>query len=370
MKIFSKSFLKKLFVSGMVTFVLLIIAEIILSWLQIFPSDYYTNTPNSGFTWEINPEDIIGIHQDSEISFDDLGARSISNHEDATHKIVAFGGSTTACFALTQEKMWTAHLERNLGDSYWVGNFGRPGNNSVHHVLQFEHILKKPELQDVEAVLIMQGVNDFVAHLISPESYIEYPQASLNRIAFQHMPDDEHLPFYKRLTLYKLLARAKNNMMYYIKYKGHINQAVTSIKDIKKQVPTVTELPDLTSGLDHYEKNILNLIAQARAKNIQLIFTTQATMWKPDLEPKYQDLMITSGFLNNTSFYSVPALYKGMKAFNERLKAVCKRENVPCIELDLPKTTESFYDDFHFNESGAALTGKQLSQSLKTLLKK
>ena len=136
-----KKFLKKLAFSGIFTIILLVLIEIILSFLQIFPDDYYTGTPNSGFTWKINPEEIIGIHQDSEVSYDEFGARSISNYQDATHKIVAFGGSTTACFALTDSKTWTALLDKKMGDSYWVGNFGRPGNSSNHHVLQFKHML-------------------------------------------------------------------------------------------------------------------------------------------------------------------------------------------------------------------------------------
>ena len=111
------------------------------------------------------------------------------------------GGSTTACFALTQEKTWTALLEGKLGASYWVGNFGRPGNNSNHHVLQFKQILKKPDLKDAKTVLIMLGVNDFVAYLISSERYVNSTNQELDRLAFQHIPNED-LPFYKKLTLY------------------------------------------------------------------------------------------------------------------------------------------------------------------------
>jgi len=92
-------------------------------------------------------------------------------------------------------------------------------------------------------------------------------------------------------------------------------------------------------------------------------------MWKPNLEPQYEELMITSGFQNNEAFYSTTALYGGMELFNQRLKTICKQNNIPCIDLQLPKTTESFYDDFHFNESGAELTSDQISEKLKVILK-
>lgn len=368
MKFFSKKFIKKLAFSGIVTIILLIIAEIVLSLLEVVPTNYYVNTPNSGFTWEINTDEIIGINQNSEVSFNSLGARTISNYEDASHKIVVFGGSTTACFALTQHKTWPALLEKNLGDAYWVGNFGRPGNNSSHHVLQFEHVLDKPELKDAKTVLIMQGVNDLVGYLISSERYLNMPEDKLKRFAFQHVPND-HLPFYKRLTLYQLAGRAKQNVIFYFDHKDHLTKTVLDIRNLRKESELISELPDLNAGLAHYEKNIHNLIQQAKAKNIQLVFVTQATMWKPDLEPEYEELMLTSGFQNNEAFYSTKALYGGMELFNERLKTVCKEQNIPCIDLQLPKTTESFYDDFHFNESGAKLTADQISKELKKILK-
>lgn len=360
--------LKKLAFSGIFTLILLIVAEIILSFFNLFPADYFTMTPNSSFTWKINSDEITGIHQDSEISFDELGARSISNYKDASHKIAVFGGSTTACFALTQSKTWTALLEKKLGNTYWVGNFGRPGNSSNHHVLQFEHILAKPELNDVKTVIIMQGVNDLVGYLISSERYLHLPEQKLKNIAFQHVPD-ENIPFYKKLTLYKLARRAKTNITFYFKHKDYLTQAVQDIKTLKSQAEIIQELPDLTTGLNHYEENTKQLIKLANEKNIRLVFVTQATMWKPNLEQKYEDLMVTSGFMNNEAFYSTEAFYYGMEAFNERLKTVCNEYNISYVDLDLPKTTESFYDDFHYNESGAELASDQISQALKVWLK-
>ncbi|MGK0422208.1 MAG: lysophospholipase L1-like esterase [Polaribacter sp.] len=363
-----KKFLKKLVFSGVFTLVLLVSAEIILSFFQVFPNDYYTMTPNSGFIWKINSEKITGIHQDSEVSFDEIGARSISNYQDKKNKIVVFGGSTTACFALTQSKTWPALLEKKLGDSYWVGNFGRPGNSSNHHILQFKYILEKPELSSVKTVVIMQGVNDFVGYLISDERYINSTDEELEKFSFQHIPDD-YLPYYKQLTLYKLALLAKKNMFFYFKHKDYLTKMVEDIKILKQKSKIIEELPNLTAGLNHYEENIKQLIQQANEKKIKLIFVTQETMWKPDLEKKYEDLMVTSGFANNEAFYSTKALYGGMEIFNQRLKMVCDQNNIAYVDLKLPKTTESFYDDFHFNESGAELCSEQISKELKMILK-
>ncbi|WAC03774.1 SGNH/GDSL hydrolase family protein [Lacinutrix neustonica] len=275
--------LKRLLIVGASSFILLVFVEFTLSFFQLIPSDYYTMTPNSGFTWKIDSKEITGIHQDSEVSFDALGARSISKYQDKEHKVVIFGGSTTACFALTQSKTWPALLENKLGPSYWVGNFGRPGNSSNHHILQFEHILNKEALSNVHTVLIMQGVNDLVGYLISSEQYINSPKPKLKRIAFQHLPDG-NLPFYKKFTLYKLARRAKKNISFYFNHRDYLTKTVQDIKSLKKQSNIIDTLPNLKTGLNHYEKNITQLIKRAKEKRINLIFITQATMWKPNLE--------------------------------------------------------------------------------------
>lgn len=369
MKYFSLPFLKKLAFSGLVVVILLVLAEIILSALKIFPDDYFTMTPNSGFTWIINPDEIEGIQGDSEIAFDALGARSTSDIEDKAKKIAVFGGSTTACFALTQEKTWTALLEKKLGNDYWIGNFGRPGNSSNHHVLQFQHILDKPELAEVKTVLIMQGINDFVGYLVSSEEYLHSSEKELAKFAFQHTPPNENASWRLRSTLYRLLHSAKKKIQFYFSHQEYLTKTADDIRALRTPDVMVDSLPSITPGLERYQKNTEDIIAQAKAKNIQLIFITQATMWKPNLEPQYEKLMLTSGFKDNEKFYTTEAFYHGMEAFNAKTIAICKENNIPCIALDLPKTTASFYDDFHFNESGAELLSEQLSTALKGLLK-
>ncbi len=356
--------LKKLFFSGILTIILIIVSEIILSYFQIFPNDFYTATPNSSFVWKINSEQIAGIEGDAQVSFDELGSRSISNFKNKEHKIVALGGSTTACFALSQKKTWTALLEEKLGETYWVGNFGRPGNSSNHHVLQFEYILKKKELKDVKTVLIMQGGNDFVGYLISPKKYLDNTSGAMWRAAFKHLPNDAHTQFKEKLAFYKLLKNAKRNISFY-RFNGTLTQKANEIKLLRKEAKMVEKLPSLEISLKHYEENIQKIIDKAKERNLHVVFITQATLWKPNLEKAYDDLLITSGFKNNTSFYTPSALSTGMIFFNERLKKVCLENSVDCIDLEIPKTTEAFYDDLHFNESGAKLVSNQIHEFLR-----
>ncbi|MHA7057569.1 SGNH/GDSL hydrolase family protein [Aquimarina sp. M1] len=352
---------KKMLFSGIFLLILLIVLEVILSLFQPFPDGFYTGTPESGFIWEINSDEIIGIQGNSEVAFDRLGARSISDFSKKANKIAVFGGSTTACFALSQQLTWTALLEKKLGDSYWVGNFGRPGTSSNHHVLQFKHILAKPELEDVKTALILQGGNDFVGYLVSPQRYVNSSGSQLKKIAFQHLPKKEY-SFLQKLVLYKLIKKAKQSISFFFYHKKSLTTVANEIKLKRQQSELIEDLPMLTDGLDHYERNTQEIINLAKERGIQVIFITQPTMWKKNLEPEYEKLLLTSGSANSDDFYSTAALSTGMSVFNERLKTVCDRNNISYIDLDLPKTTESFYDDLHFNESGAELVADKVFQ--------
>ncbi|WP_044400316.1 GDSL-type esterase/lipase family protein [Lacinutrix sp. Hel_I_90] len=360
MKYLKPLFLKKIAFSAIFFIVLLILAEVILSCLKIFPDNYYTNTPNTSHKFRENPSKIDGISGTYEIAYDSLGSRSVSDYSKATHKIIAIGGSTTICAVLTQEKTWTALLDKKLGDSYWVGNFARSGNSSNHHVFQFQHILDKPELKDTKIVLMLVGVNDCRGYLISPDKYMHMPDIDVKKRAFKHIPNSE-LPFLKRQTLFKLAKQAKQRIHFYSQPRRPIDYLET----YERQIKPITKLPDLTDGLNHYEHNLKKIIKEAQKRNISIIFIAQPTLWQKNLSDKYQTLLAARSYYNKTPLYTGEALNEIMTIFNKRLINVCNKYNVPVIDLQLPKNETIYYDDMHFNESGAEVVAAKVHSFLK-----
>lgn len=353
-------FLKRIKYYTISTLIILVIAEVVLSLLNIFPNDYYTNTPNVNHKYPENPSKIDGISGSYEIAFDYLGSRSVSDYSKATHKIVALGGSTTICSALTQEKTWTALLDKKLGDSYWVGNFARSGNSSNHHVLQFQHILDKPELKDTEIVLMLVGVNDCRGYLISQDRYMHMSDLDVKKSAFKHIPNSE-LPFLRRLTLFKLAKQAEQKIRFYTQPRRPLDY----LEKFENKTEPMTKLPDLTDGLNHYEDNLKKIIKEAEKRNIKVIFITQPTLWQKDLLDKYKTLLAARAHYNKTPLYTGEALNKIMTIFNKRLMTVCNQYNIPVIDLQLPKNETIFYDDMHFNESGAEVVTAKVHSFLK-----
>jgi hypothetical protein len=129
------------------------------------------------------------------------------------------------------------------------------------------------------------------------------------------------------------------------------------------------ELPDLSSAIKEYDRNINKLIDIAQEKSIRLIFLTQPTMWKPDLPPELNALLWLGGIGNfqkesGNTYYSSEALERGMKKYNDTLLRICQERQVECIDLEpvLEKDTTVFYDDVHFNESGARKVSGILSK--------
>jgi len=354
------SFFKKIKYYTIFTLIFLVIAEVILSLSNIFPNGYYTNTPNVSDQYSKNPSKIDGISGYYEIGYDVLGSRSVSDYSKAAHKIVALGGSTTICSVLTQEKTWTALLDKKLGDSYWVGNFGKSGNSSNHHIFQFQHILDKPELKDTEIVLMLVGVNDCRGYLISKDKYMHMPDLEVKKSAFGHIPNSE-LPFLKRLTLYKLAKKARQRILFYSQPKRPLDY----LEKFEGQTEPITKLPDVTDGLNHYEHNLKKIIQEAQKRNISIIFITQPTLWQKNLSDKYKTLLAARSHYNKTPLYTGEALDEIMTIFNKRLMSVCEKYNIPVIDLQLPKNQTIFYDDMHFNESGAEVVAAKVHSFLK-----
>ena len=355
-----KKLFKKIKYYTVFTFISLVIAEVVLSFLNIFPNDYYTNTPNASNTYIENPSKIDGISGAYEIAFDSIGSRSSSNYSKATHKIVAIGGSTTICSVLTQEKTWTAVLDKKLGDSYWVGNFANSGNSSNHHVFQFKHILDKPELRDTKTVLMLVGVNDCRGYLISKDKYMHMPDIEVKKSAFKHVPNSE-LPFLERLTLLKLAKKARQRILFNIQPRRPLDY----LKKFESKTEPITKLPDLNDGLNHYEHNLKKIIKEAKKRNVSIIFITQPTLWQKNLSDKYKTLLAARSHYNKAPLYTGEALNKIMTTFNKRLITVCNTNNIPVIDLQLPKDQTIFYDDMHFNESGAEVVAAKIHSFLK-----
>ena len=230
--------------------------------------------PNSSFTWEKDSL-IKGINEDAIVSFDQFGARSVSDHKKKEKTIMVIGGSTTACYSLTQNNTWTALIEKKLPSEFWVGNFGKPGNHSFHHVEQLKHIIEYPDLPPVKTAIVLMGVNDLSACLIDEKRYYSLSDYEIKLAAFAHIPDYE-LPWHRRLTIFKLIKRAKQNIKAAL-INDSYGELLTKHRRLRQEAVKVDRLPNLNIGLQAYENNIMKMIELTNKHKINIVFVSQGS---------------------------------------------------------------------------------------------
>ncbi|MFC1823874.1 SGNH/GDSL hydrolase family protein [Thermodesulfobacteriota bacterium] len=283
---------------------------------------------------------------------------------------MALGGSTTECLYLDQSETWTSLLQETLNgatqnQSVWVGNAGMSGRTTRHHLMAFQY-MPFGEFK-IDAVILLIGFNDFTQRLARGNQYdrnfLESSKAKkklmTETFTGSNLRDPDE-PFYKNIAIVQQFKKVRKLIrsekiqdeagMNYIAWRGYRRNAVEIID----------ELPLLSSALAEYAKNINDIINLAQMHSVRLIFMTQPTLWRANLDERLNALL-WFGWLgefhrnNGNAYYSATALQEGMHLYNETLLQVCKKRNMECLDLApmLEKDTSVFYDDVHFNENGA-----------------
>lgn len=346
---------------------------------------YYVLWPRTRLVFRPAPGVMPGVEGESNYITNSEGVRGDELTRDFTYRILAVGGSTTECLYLDQAEAWPQLLQGRLnegrqGRKVWVGNVGRSGLNSRDHVVMLRRLLERPH--DVDAVVLLVGVNDLNMRLRQDDSYdpdfMLRPDAERQLLPrnFSVIPDDGSLPFYKRTATWRLLADARAALSPARYSEGAIQDKAglvyVTLRERRRSAPVIRRtLPDLTSALGEYARNINAIIDLARSKSVRLILLTQPVMWRRDMPPRLNELLWMGGvgdFLNSAGkdYYSADALAEGMDIYNETLLKVCRERRAECFDLAplVPKDTDAFYDDVHFNEAGARVVARALADYL------
>jgi lysophospholipase L1-like esterase len=283
--------LRRLAIVAFTALTVIVLVDVVLTATMSSHNDYLTATPNSGFVWKMNDRLIPGINGTSSVRFNSIGARSSElKKNDARIKIVAIGGSTTACFALNQEKTWTNLLEKKLGANFWVGNFGRPGNNSGHHVLQTQFILNKKELEHTKYVILLIGLNDLCGYLDNSSKYLsDYSNLNYRLAAFEHLPN-KNLPWLRTRFLFKTMKNVKRKIGFLIS-AGTFPEAIQKAREKRFTSKKTKTLPDLTLGISKYQKRLSQIIQNCKEHGVQPIFFCQIVMWSDRLSSELEKLL-------------------------------------------------------------------------------
>jgi len=310
----------------------------------------------------------------SQFTINALGMRGDPFREEQRYRVVALGGSTTICALLDDSDAWPRVIQSRVNaqldpHALWVGNVGRPGHGTWHHLEQMEQMLAQPP--ELDAILILVGANDMMISLNMQFGFgapnRAAPPASAAPAAqpprenwsgtFSVTPWKTNAPFYRLpgisewLSRRLLLPRLRGNeidrrgQMFVIR-RGY-RKAASRYRD---------SVPGRAADLGVYREQLLNLADIAERRGKRLIFITQPSLWRDDLTPAESDRLWMGGPpRGGAEFFSAGALASAMERYNRALLDVCRERDLECVDAAsaLPRDTSIHWDDIHFTVNGS-----------------
>jgi len=273
-------------------------------------------------------------------------------------RIFLVGGSTTECFyiddslsmnSIVQNEL-NAHLPR--GTYAKVYNAGKSGNAIDDHISMMVHRIV--HLQP-DVVVVFAGINDLTKSIYhaDPLHFVELdtlaPQWTLGsqlRFAATELQLSRRLYY----LLKPLASKSPTEVFEEIPAKSGYRERVA----IRKSAPRTDARPRVDG--EAYRTNLRTLVGVAAAHNVALYLMTQQTTWNgPDpVSREWQWMLYRDGVV-----YRPDYMDEALESLNDRMREVAAAAGIPVYDLArlVPKTSEFFYDDVHFNVRGARMAG-------------
>ncbi len=366
--------------------VLLVSCIIVLAIVEgasrlLIPNLYFVWPPN--FSARFDAGGVInGVAFPGELTINAAGMRGDLPTDATEYRILAVGGSTTICVYLDDARAWPSLLQQQLNQSigrkaFWVGNVGRPGHNTVQHILQVEKLID--QYPDIDSVVLLLGINDLIAYLLS----VTYPEQSLLPdahqklvMSFSFFPGwDDDTPWFernligrvRRLSTWRPLPGTSD--LRPMDEKGNF---VASLRGFRQRAGQIRrDLPDLSAGRLEYAARLREIAKIAKRRGVRVLFMTQPTLWSASLSAEQRKLIWAGGpplhqLRDGATYLAVEALAEGMAQFNDTLLSVCRDENLECLDVAvmIEHSPTLMYDDAHFTDRGSALLASQMAEYL------
>lgn len=366
-----KDIVLRLLLATLIALFLFFVIEIGLRIRFGVDKEYFVWYPNMSYSYTMDSKVYKDVSPQITVNINSVGARADSIDPQNDMQIIAIGGSTTECNTVDQTKTWTSLLQRMLSDrlnaNCWIGNFGKSGTDSNHHILQSETIFKKELLKEASHTLYLIGFNDAMRSLRHPKRYLDTPELDLNIKGFMVVPN-RSLPFVRSLAIYKYLKSRKFYNSINNKTIKEIDEKQKELRNTRLSAGLIDTLPDLQMHLKRYKENIKHLIAINERYEKTPVFITQPVVWRQNLDVEVLQSLFFDVY--GEKVYSVSVLENLMERFNTALKEVCEEMHVHCIDLAQSSQVKWFYDDCHFTLTGNQEVASHLYDEIKILVDK
>jgi hypothetical protein len=324
-----------------------------------------------------------GIHGVSTFTISDVGLRAPPLPSDPeVFNIIAMGDSTTKELYLDDSETWPYLMMEEINTRrpeapVWVGNAGHSGGNAVAHLILMEIL---PVVDKADLLIFLIGFSDFQPAMtlaggptqeVMERHAVEFRRQVLRGGGWVRPPR----PYFKHSHVYQLFRDSKIAQLAALVPPDVFGQLGVGpgpfyemVRRQRAEAPVVP-MPPLDTNLEDYRQRIVSLGSSCRARSVRCLFLTQPSMFRDDLTPDEESLL-WFGWVNRASmdrgYVSAGDMATGLALFNQTLLEVCLRDGLECYDLapQVPKDTSVFYDDVHFNEGGARLVARLLTDYL------
>jgi hypothetical protein len=106
------------------------------------------------------------------------------------------------------------------------------------------------------------------------------------------------------------------------------------------------------------------MVGICQAHNIRLVLMTQASSWNSSIDPEIKNWQWM--LYRNGVTYRADLMEEALESLNNVTRQEAAEHSVPLYDLarSVPKSSDFFYDDAHFNVKGAEWVGKNLASFL------
>lgn len=307
-----------------------------------------------------------GIEGDNVFTTNNMGFRGedlLMPKPPDEFRIFILGGSSIECFYLDDSQAIHSVLQEELNKhvsprmKVKVYNAGKSGDFSVDHVAMISHriVHLHPDM-----IIVCSGVNDLTRAIYNFD-YCLYGQkgSSARRLTFFRLLKFLSTEFQIPRRIYYLIRKISP------KSDSQLLEEISSKSDYKKKVKLRMSVPASNQkprvDLAPYRENLKTIVGVCQVHNIRLILVTQPTTWDSLVDPEiknWQWMLYRNGVTYRADFMD-----EAMEKLNNVMRQVAADSSVPLFDLarTIPKSSEFFYDDAHFNVKGAYLSGMGLA---------
>ena len=292
------------------------------------------------------------------IRYNSLGLRGPEKPVDYKEylSVITIGGSTTACWNISEDKTWPSLLYAELGRSFknvWLNNAGVSGHSSYGHLFMLkDHILKlRPKV-----IIFLIGINDI------DRTDIDEHETNSIRTVRQFV-----LKYSETCNLVLAILRNKRaikhgltNSYIDLTYKKYDSLVISKAKmndELKKQEPLVM----------NYRERVRKLIDTCIKSDIYPILLTQPVLFGDVIDSVSK---VNLGNIKQSEGVNGTLYDKKITAYNDVLKQLSVEYNIPCIDLAsmLPKNSRYYFDFVHYTNDGTQKIAELISPQISSCL--